>query len=116
MLLAVVGEQPLKNHYKKDYSKVKQLLYATGIRLSRLKFYYDQVEDKNELAMNKYIKELQNVQLIQYHLYKIFIILLDSSDMKYSLIPTECFIMQMGIGRRTQEMIPRPEEADKHEY
>lgn len=96
ILRVVVGEQPLKDHYKEKYPQHKIYLDNLNVKLNKVKMYYDSIRNLDEAKKEQRLKslfrkELAGIPLISRALFKTFILLLDKTEIKFMSIPNEYF-------------------------
>lgn len=96
MIRADVGDKLLKEKYKDKYKKVKDKLDEFEERIHKVKTYYDNIEnwedeEKHKKLKRIYRKEFSKLPLLNKALFKVFMILLEKTNLKYQTIPNDYF-------------------------
>lgn len=121
LLRSATGEDILKEHYADNYPEIVKKLNICGVKIARIKFFYDNIDEKDEKTFDKYLKEMQNYPMIQRVVYDVFMVLVNNSKMKYLLIPNDAFIRELKKGYRprllqrriTTEEVMQQEEGEE---
>ncbi len=112
LLRAVAGEQVLINHYGDRYETIRKQLIVHGAMISRIKFYYDEIREKDDETKAEYRKIMEKYPMIQQTLYEVFVVLLNSTKLKYLAIPADAFRRELTKEWRPRHLPRRPPEDE----
>lgn len=117
ILRSKVGDEPLREHYKESYPRLRRTLLHLNMRLNKLKTYYDSIpklEDKmKEQRINELFKEEYNrLPLINRTMFKSFELLLENTQLRFMSIPKECF---KGVEKEKKSIIDTDKKEKKDE-